>query len=439
MHIMTKRGRQDNIVTYEHYCDSVADLQQIEPQYVTLGSVAIIVDGEEDSLSVYIANSHKEWISITTINGSGGSLNPEDVATIVNDWLDNHPDAVLSATSATAGQVPVADGEGSWAWGTSGGGVSDVQVNSTSVVTNGVANVPVASSNVYGAVSLATANNIKAGATASAAIQPGTQHRATFYGLAKAAGDTTQSQSDNPVGTYTDDAKAAIQQMLGVPSNDDIPTVPVQDIQIDSTSIVDGNGVANVPIAGSNPGVVSLDAGNGFGLSSGTTKLRFYEAASSVIKTGTSFTNPIVPGRQHESTFYGLAKAAGDSTQSASSNAVGTYTDTAKAAIQNMLGVVGDGGYVQSVSGTTPTINGIANVRYECGEVSTITINPPVSGTIDVIFTSGSSAALLTLPNTVLLPSWFVASNLDTNTIYEIMITDATYGSVMTWDTVAVI
>lgn len=40
-----------------------------------------------------------------------------------------------------------------------------------------------------------------------------------------------------------------------------------------------------------------------------------------------------------ESTFYGLAKAAGDTTQSQSSNAVGTYTDEAKAAIQNMFGL----------------------------------------------------------------------------------------------------
>jgi hypothetical protein len=61
--------------------------------------------------------------------------------------------------------------------------------------------------------------------------------------------------------------------------------------------------------------------------------------ASSTIKTGTNTYQPLVPFVQHESAFYGLAKAAGDSTQSASSNAVGTYTDAAKIAIQKMLGV----------------------------------------------------------------------------------------------------
>lgn len=62
-------------------------------------------------------------------------------------------------------------------------------------------------------------------------------------------------------------------------------------------------------------------------------------AVTNEIKTGTNDEKPIVPNRQHDSVFYGLAKAAGDSTQSASSNAVGTYTDAAKVAIQKMLGI----------------------------------------------------------------------------------------------------
>lgn len=37
-----------------------------------------------------------------------------------------------------------------------------------------------------------------------------------FYGLAKIAGDTTMAKSSNPVGTYTDEAKTAIQRMIGL-------------------------------------------------------------------------------------------------------------------------------------------------------------------------------------------------------------------------------
>jgi len=41
--IMTKCGNMDNVVTYEFVCDTTADLQTIEPRYVTLGSVAIVI------------------------------------------------------------------------------------------------------------------------------------------------------------------------------------------------------------------------------------------------------------------------------------------------------------------------------------------------------------------------------------------------------------
>lgn len=119
------------------------------------------------------------------------------------------------------------DGEG-----TPGGGVTDVQVNDTSVVTDGVANVPVANANTVGVArpgaSLSISNagalefravgasEVKAGTTYQRALTPERQHASAFYGLAKAAGDTTQSVSDNLVGTYTDAAKHAILAMLGV-------------------------------------------------------------------------------------------------------------------------------------------------------------------------------------------------------------------------------
>lgn len=64
MNIMTKRGTQDNAITYEHYCDTRADMENIDPQYITLGSVCIVVKGENNDLEVYIADSNKEWTSI---------------------------------------------------------------------------------------------------------------------------------------------------------------------------------------------------------------------------------------------------------------------------------------------------------------------------------------------------------------------------------------
>lgn len=112
--------------------------------------------------------------------------------------------------------------------------VDDVQVNGTSIVENGIANVPIATSQSAGVVranadygiSVTSSGRLNTTQPSEAQIKEGTvqyrtitpkfQHISTFYGLAKAAGDTTQSQSSNPVGTYTEDAIIAIQKMLGV-------------------------------------------------------------------------------------------------------------------------------------------------------------------------------------------------------------------------------
>ena len=110
----------------------------------------------------------------------------------------------------------------------------------------------------------------------------------------------------------------------------------ITDIQIDGTSIVNNN-IATIPLATSSSfGVIKL----GYGLLfDSNQKVAISAASSGKIKAGADYNFPIVPVRQHESVFYGLAKAAGDSTQSASENAIGVYTDGAKAAISTMLGV----------------------------------------------------------------------------------------------------
>ena len=59
----TQRGQQDNVITYEHICDTQADMQNIDPRYITLGSIAIILKGEI-GLEMYMATSTKEWVKI---------------------------------------------------------------------------------------------------------------------------------------------------------------------------------------------------------------------------------------------------------------------------------------------------------------------------------------------------------------------------------------
>ena len=320
-----------------------------------------------------------------------------------------------------------------------GSGLQDVQVNGTSVVSNGTANVPVASTSAYGVVKAgedeirlesgvlriqkASTNFIKNGVNARYPIVSSNEHEATFYGLAKAAGDATQSASDNAVGTYTNDAKAAIRAMLDTSK---------------ITNLSTGNRYDTVSI------------NNNFGIRIRDGSLSISSADTNDIKTGTANYPPITPVGQHNAVFYGLAKAAGDATQSSSANAVGSYTDAAKTAIKTMLGVgdsvyvENDTAYVADMSGygmneiviteTAPTITGEPNTRYFCGELTSLTLTPPSSGIVDIRFTSGTTATVLTVPQTVKWLGDFNPAALATNTIYEINIEDGIYGAVVAWE-----
>ena len=98
--------------------------------------------------------------------------------------------------------------------------------------------------------------------------------------------------------------------------------------------------VKNTDIASANNyGVVKVKPGGGTNIDSTDKTIILHPASLSYIKAANATYMPITPIHQHESTFYGLAKAAGDTTQSQSNNTVGNYTESAKDAIKNMLDV----------------------------------------------------------------------------------------------------
>lgn len=126
--------------------------------------------------------------------------------------------------------------------GGGGGGVSDVKVNGQSVVSDGVADIPVANAtrlgvvkaerndinNTYGIalysdssplliVSKARDEQIKMGTQLSKPIVPYSQHISAFYGLAKAAGADMNDIASTTVGVYPEAQKSAISQMLSAP------------------------------------------------------------------------------------------------------------------------------------------------------------------------------------------------------------------------------
>ena len=62
--VMTKRGSQDNVLTYEHICETKADMANIDPTYITLGSTCIVLEGDAGALEVYMAKANKQWVSL---------------------------------------------------------------------------------------------------------------------------------------------------------------------------------------------------------------------------------------------------------------------------------------------------------------------------------------------------------------------------------------
>ena len=123
-------------------------------------------------------------------------------------------------------------------------------------------------------------------------------------------------------------------------------TGSVDDVQINGTSIVE-DGVANVPVAtrptsgtnAGNQGLVTLKRNRGIAQDNNDKSLYLAYPNNIDVKNGTGTFIPVTVAVQHASAFYGLAKSAGDTTQSQSSNAVGQYTEDAKIAIQKMLGI----------------------------------------------------------------------------------------------------
>lgn len=114
------------------------------------------------------------------------------------------------------------------------GGIGDVQVNGTSIVQNGVANVPVAGNDVLGVVKVyndnygvyintsnnqlriksASDTNLKGGSNSYLPLTASVQHTSAFYGLAKAAGADMKDISSTTIGVYPEAQKSAISTML---------------------------------------------------------------------------------------------------------------------------------------------------------------------------------------------------------------------------------
>lgn len=118
----------------------------------------------------------------------------------------------------------------------------------------------------------------------------------------------------------------------------------------------------------------------------------------------------------------------GSVTAAAVAQAIGDMTSAQTEAVVSDLGVQSNPTKT-TVSGSTPSITAADNTIYTCGEVSSITVTAAANIDFTVIFTSGSTAATLTMDQNITMPDSF---SVETNTRYEINVSNG-YAVVAGW------
>ena len=310
--IMTKQGNLDNIVTYEHICDTFDDIQTIDPHYITLGSTCVVINGESGGLEVYMANSEKEWMSLSIASDSGEGSSSLGIQILGSNDYDSET------------------------------GVPDISEPLENIFYLVPSNDD--SNNMYNEWVYVNNNWELFGSSGNIDISNKVDK---IEGKGLSTNDYTTAEKNK---LENIEAGAQVNTLTGVKGNSETEYR-----------------VGNVNITKANIGLGNVD--------------------------NTSDLNKPVSLLQQQAI-----------------DAVATKT--------------------VEITNTDVIITGVANTRYVCGTLSTLNFIPPAEGIVDIIFTSGSSKTILTLPNTVKMPDWF---EVEANMTYEISIADGVYGVVTSW------
>ena len=134
---------------------------------------------------------------------------------------------------------------------------------------------------------------------------------------------------------------------------------------------------------------------------------------------GTSFTTPIpIRGEQGEQGIKGDRGNPG-----VAMSVEGTTLSITPEAAEPMV--------VIPVDGTDPVIVAESTCQYVCGEVYSLNFTPSQHGLSDVVFKSGSTPTILTLPETVIMPEWY--EGIESGYTYEINVSEGIYGTIVKW------
>ena len=106
------------------------------------------------------------------------------------------------------------------------------------------------------------------------------------------------------------------------------------------------------------------------------------------------------------------------------------YSDLAEETVSRWINEENDRVVIMQVGGMNPKINATSNTVYLCGELLSLEFNPCADGVCDIVFSSGTTPTLLTLPETVKMPNGFAVLE---NRTYEINIMNGIYGVATSW------
>jgi len=106
------------------------------------------------------------------------------------------------------------------------------------------------------------------------------------------------------------------------------------------------------------------------------------------------------------------------------------YSDLAEETVSKWINEENDRVVIMHVEGMNPKINATANTVYLCGELLSLEFNPCADGVCDIVFSSGTTPTLLTLPDSVRMPNGFTVLE---NRTYEINIMNGIYGVATSW------
>lgn len=514
MHILTKVGNQDNVVTYEHICDTLQDRDNIERRYITLGSTCLVLSGENDTIEVYMADSNKEWHDVAVSGGSGGGSGSGGLQLYVctsSEVQDGKPaveipmeDVLYLVPGGTEGNLYTEYMYVNNNWELFGGANVDLtnyaskqwvqdqhyltsytETDPTVPAWAKTSSKPTYTANEVGAATQANIDSaidnlivvsstqpqdngtkiwidttggqtiqIPTVAEMNSAIPQSTSQLVNDSGFVSVTGDP-ESFTGDEIPIYTIDAEAGTATWDPVPfgelvdgymqdhplsiNGDDITPIELEnnhdthgDYFVTPTyylASIAGIG-QRVPVQ-----ISDVDSIIGKPLRYHNGNETFTNMSKNIVNGVTEITvgkDIYVEDAETHILVFDRRVAASVETNisNPTSGQILQYNSTTN------LWENSDSSFrVVQVAETTPTILAENNTQYICGTVTTLSFTPANSGVCDIIFTSGSTATVLTIPNTLKFPEWFDPTTLETNMIYEINVMNGTYGTVISWPT----